>query len=776
MKYIFSLSLCFFSLWALAQNAVLKGRITTADGQPAEFVNVFLKGTTHGTTADADGRYELPKLKAGDYTLQVSFVGLETQNRPVTLIDGQATEQDVTLSATGRQLQEVVVVANPSKYVADYPSISLRLRTPLLEVPQNIQVVTKQVIQDQQIFDMLEGVTRNVSGVTRAEHWDNYAQINMRGSRIAAFRNGMNIQMPFGPLTEDMSMVERIEFVKGPAGFMLANGEPSGFYNVVTKKPTGINKGEASVTLGSFNLYRSTLDLDGVLSKNGKLLYRLNAMGQLRGSHRDFEYNNRASIVPVLRYRFNERTSLTAEYTYQYSNMSMIGSNYAFSKTGYGDLPVNFTTAEENMPPTRINDHSLFLTLSHAFTSTWRFTGQVAYMNYNQIGQSIWPSGFSGDTLKRGMSIWDTRGINYLGQFFVNGEAKTGSITHHLLTGVDLGQKEYLADWNQSGAFPGLIPNRPVYGEVPVSAYPVFDRSKPLTERSVNYTQKYAGFYAQDEIHLFDSRLKLTVAGRFTLSEDLNPYSGTAKGNRFTPRLGFSYLLNKRTSLYGVYDQSFVPQAGVDFAGNSFKPITGTNHELGLKREWAGGLWTTTLAAYRITKNNVLTADPNHQNFSVQLGQTQTQGIEFDLRGQIVNGLDLTLNYAFTDSKVTKDTKAENVGVFVPGSTRHIANAWLAYRVTNGSLKGFGVSVGGQYQEGRSSWYVFDGGSQALKSYFRLDGAVSYQVNRFTVAANVNNLLNRYLYVGGAFYNWGSFYFWQTEPPRNARLSVAYRF
>ena len=42
-----------------------------------------------------------------------------------------------------------------------------------------------------------------------------------------------------GPLTEDMSMVERIEFVKGPAGFMLANGDPSGFYNVVTKKPSG---------------------------------------------------------------------------------------------------------------------------------------------------------------------------------------------------------------------------------------------------------------------------------------------------------------------------------------------------------------------------------------------------------------------------------------------------------------------------------------------------------------------------------------------------------
>jgi iron complex outermembrane receptor protein len=101
----------------------------------------------------------------------------------------------LTLPESAKELQEVIVNSNPSKYVTDYPSISLRLKTPLLELPQNIQVVTKQLLQDQQIFDMLEGVTRNVSGVTRLEHWDNYALLNMRGSQIAAFRNGMNVQM-----------------------------------------------------------------------------------------------------------------------------------------------------------------------------------------------------------------------------------------------------------------------------------------------------------------------------------------------------------------------------------------------------------------------------------------------------------------------------------------------------------------------------------------------------------------------------------------------------
>ncbi|KAF5279852.1 hypothetical protein FQR65_LT15214 [Abscondita terminalis] len=67
----------------------------------------------------------------------------------------------------------------------------------------------------------------------------------MRGSQIQAFRNGMNVVSSFwSPLSEDMSTVERIEFVKGPAGFMMSSGDPAGIYNVVTKKPTAENKGE----------------------------------------------------------------------------------------------------------------------------------------------------------------------------------------------------------------------------------------------------------------------------------------------------------------------------------------------------------------------------------------------------------------------------------------------------------------------------------------------------------------------------------------------------
>ncbi|MFT3752232.1 MAG: TonB-dependent receptor [Paludibacter sp.] len=778
MQKLLFLLLFFISTQVFAQTGAIKGSVYTKDGQVAEFVNLILIGTQNSATVQHDGTYAINKIKPGKYTLKASFVGLDTQSKSVEVKAGQTSTVDFVLTENSKELTEVVVTANPSRYVADYPSVSLRLKTPLLEIPQNVQIVTQQILKDQQIFDMLEGVTRNVSGATRMEHWDNYALIYMRGSQIAAFRNGMNVTMVWSPQTEDMSMVERIEFVKGPAGFMLANGEPSGFYNVVTKKPTGITKGEVGMTAGSFNTYRATLDLDGKFDKAGKLLYRLNVLGQSKGSHRPYEYNNRISVAPVLKYQLSPNTSLTAEYTYQKSIMSALGSNNSFSAKGYEKFPVSFTTAEDNMPPTLLTENSAFLTMVHSFNDNWKFTGQIAYINSQQVGQTLWPGGLSAnkDTLYRGTTLWDYEGESKVGQFFVNGDVQTGGLRHRILAGIDMGDKSFYHDWSQGGALKPLSIYNPVYGTVSASDYPVFDRSKDLRERGVHYRQSYVGYYAQDEIGMFNDKLRLTLAGRFTTASDQDPYAaGLANASKFTPRVGLSYSIDKNTSAYGVYDQAFVPQAGADFQGKSFKPITGDNMELGVKREWFGGNWVTGLSLYQITKNNVLTADPNNINFSIQLGQTVTKGIEFDIRGQITDELNVTANYAYTDGVVTEDTDPAKENITIPGINTHVGNAWMTYRFKDTAFKGLGLSLGAQYQGGRTSWYVFDGTSQPLPDYLRLDGAVSYQLNKFTVSLNVNNITSNYLF-SGAYYNWGGYYYWQAEPLINSRLNITYKF
>ncbi|KYP16047.1 carboxypeptidase-like regulatory domain-containing protein [Flavihumibacter sp. CACIAM 22H1] len=422
---VFLLIVNFLGVFAQTGSGIIKGKITTSDKKAAEGVTVVLEPVHQTVTADNSGNFIFTNLPEGNYTILVSLVSYQDLSRSIQLEAGKTSTVDFELTLSDRELSEVVVIGNKNSFKTNRVSNSLRLGSSLLETPQNIQVVTSKLINDQQIFDMLEGVTRNVSGASRVEHWDNYARITMRGSNVGAFRNGMNVSTTWGPLTEDISMVERIEFVKGPAGFMLSNGDPAGFYNVVTKKPSGRNKGEVSMSLGSFDLYRATADLDGKLTENGKLLYRINVMGQMKGSHRQFDFNNRYSIVPVLKYLIDDRTSVTLEYTHQFSEVNLIGSNYLFSKRGYADQPRNMTLAEARMPATKMLDRSLLAIFDHKLNDNWKLTAQAAYFNYNQEGASLWAAGFDPNNdslLQRSMSSWDVLGTSKMGQLFINGQ------------------------------------------------------------------------------------------------------------------------------------------------------------------------------------------------------------------------------------------------------------------------------------------------------------------------------------------------------------------
>lgn len=779
------LSLFFsFGLWAKmpAGDGHIKGTVTTADARPAEGVTVLLKGTPRYAVADNDGVFEMKDLKPGTYSLIVSLVGHRDYEQAVAVEADKTTTLSIQLELSGKELNEVVIATNRNSFKTNRLSGALRLQTPILEIPQNIQVVTSRLIYNQQIFDMLEGATRNVSGATRVEHWDNYARIFMRGSNVGAFRNGMNVSTTWGPLTEDMSMVERIEFVKGPAGFMLANGDPAGFYNVVTKKPSGRTKGEVSLSLGSYDFQRATIDLDGKLSKDGKLLCRLNVMGQLKGSHRQFDFNNRYTVVPVLKYLVDDKTSLTLELTQQYSEVNVIGSNYSFSKRGYADLPRNYTTAEANLPKTTMNDRNVLLVFDHRISKDWKFTAQAAYFNYQQQGASLWPSGFdaANDSLmQRGMSIWDILGLSKMGQMFVNGEVRTGGITHKLLGGLDVSNKEYFHDWNQGAALGAADFNvyAPVYGN---ATAPVFDRSKSLRERGVRYYSGYKAVYVQDELGFFANKLRLTLAGRYTKLNSGDYYNADFATTKFTPRLGLSYSVDKNTAVYFVSDQSFLENYGKDWQNKPFDPVEGTNLEAGIKRDWMNGKWNSAVSVYRITRNNVLTADLEHPNptggyYNRQSGQQQTKGVEVDVKGQLVQGLDVVVNYAFTEAKTTKDSDPKNVGLQVPGSARHVQNTWLNYKVEKGALAGFGISAGYQYQADRSPWYISTDLTRKLPDYFRVDGGLNYQREKIGFNFFVNNVLNKYLYSGG-YYDWTQFYYWQAEPGTNYRFSVNYRF
>lgn len=792
MKHIYFLFLilCSPSLFAQSSGTV-RGTVTTSDGSPAEYVNITLRGTSKGAVVSKNGVYRISGILPGNYTLVATFVGLEEQSQDITVEAGSQLDVDFVLAEDSHRLHEVTVSGRRESYKTDRPSQSLRLSSPIIETPQNIQVVTHEVLENQQIISMSDGLIRNVSGAVRLEHWgDLYTNISSRGSQIQAFRNGFNVVNSYwGPLTEDMSFVDHIEFVKGPAGFMLANGDPSGLYNVVTKKPTGDTQGEVSLTLGSFDLYRAALDLDGKLSKDGKLLYRLNVSAQNKKSHRPNEYNNRYAVAPVISYQLDEKTKLTLEYTYQKAKMSDVGSYYIFSTEGYANLPVDFTALPSGMPATNIDDHSVFINLQHQLNDDWKITSQVSRFDYKQQGTSMWPEAVLPDgKMIRAVSSWDAKSAMTMAQVFVNGEVTTGTVRHRILAGLDVANKEYFADWGQyhtlDAAGDEFDVFNPYYG-TPVNGYPKFDYSTPLEERAQaggTLDQRYSGVYLQDELGLMNNKVRLTLAGRYTYVQQAE-YGGEPKeANHFTPRVGLSVSLNSRNSAYALFDQAFVPQSGRLANGGTVHPITGNNIEVGFKRDWAGGRWNSTIALYRILKNNELVADPNSppaSGLSVELGQKRSQGIEFDVRGRITDALSLIANYAYTDSRVVEVTEGITdiqEGDIVPGYAKHTANAWLDYTINDGALKGLGFSAGMTWMSGRETyWDPSPDPANVLPEYFKLDAGIFWENDNLRVAANVFNVLDEYLY-SGSYYSWLNAYYWQTEAPRNVRFSISHRF
>ncbi|MEH6679112.1 MAG: TonB-dependent receptor [Sediminicola sp.] len=780
MGNIFKLAcFLFFTTLSWAQSGQITGQITDDSGKAVPFANIMLENTSKGATTNNRGIFRIQNVEAGSYTLVVTDLGYATQRISIDVRAGATTEvPTIVLREAIENLSEVVVNAEKNKYVTRKPSTSLRLKTELIKLPQNIQVISSELLQDQQVTTIMDGLTRNVSGVTMLEHWGQFARINMRGFRLPAFRNGVNVQDSWGPLAEDMNTVERIEFVKGPAGFMMSAGEPGGFYNVVTKKPTEQFIANASFMAGSYDFYRGTVDVGGKASENGKLLYRFNAMYQTTDSHRGNEQTDRFGFAPALTYKFSDRTSITAEMNLQDAE-SYLGSAYIFApvEDGYASLPRDFNFVDTSYPKTDIQEVTFFLNAKHEFSDNWSVEGQLAYLRYDQVGNSAWLGQLDPETgdAYRTISQWDALSSSKYAQLYINGAFRTGGVSHKILGGLDFSEKSYWADFSVTLPVDTDTPFNiydPVYGEV---AAPVFDRSQNVQDR--NGGQPYSantvrGYYLQDEIGFLQDKIRLTLAGRYT---NLYTQGKTENDNVVTPRVGLSVDILPDLAVYGLFDQSFLPQAGMSADLQPLNdPVDAKDIEGGIKKTFFDGRLQTSLGAFQITKENILTGDPANPNFSIYLGEVRSEGIEFDLQGQVTPELNLILNYANTNVEVTEDSNPDRVGTRVAGHAKHVTNGWLNYSFApTTALNGFGISLGYQYQIDRSTWAWAADNQSDLPDYFRLDGALSWKNDHFRVQFNLNNILDEYLYSGA---NYGSYLYWQSEPGINGRISVSYQF
>ena len=435
---LFTAALC--RIPAIAQtHGIIRGVVTTSDGNPASFVTVSLRDTRKGTVTSEDGTYQLKGIPSGTYTLQVTFVGLQSQEKAVTAKAGQITTVDFSLAESAAQLTEVDV-RSANKAV----SVGKANLAPL-DMPQMTGSVSSVVIANQQA-SRLGDVLKNVSGVSLTQQRQGVAEtfsargysIGIAGAGGSIFKNGVVANTMGFP---EASTLESVEVLKGSSALLYGNVSGGLIINMVTKKPKFERGGEVSMRVGSYGLYKPMVDLYGPLSKN--LAFRVVGTYETANSYRDVVNTNRVYVNPSLLYKLGQKTTILLQGDYLKSNLTPdngIGSLNANQDAIIPDIPrsrfINTNWAYNN-----VDQFSGSLNIDHAISNNWKLT---AIASAQKTNVTAYGAGVPNNTIQsngdwtRALSRTLTGEADYTGQVNLNGRFNTGSLGHQLLVGSDL--------------------------------------------------------------------------------------------------------------------------------------------------------------------------------------------------------------------------------------------------------------------------------------------------------------------------------------------------
>ncbi|MEM7062510.1 MAG: TonB-dependent receptor [Cyanobacteria bacterium P01_B01_bin.77] len=651
----------------------------------------------------------------------------------------QASEDDA--------LRIVVTSEGKDDYFIPNASTATRTDTPLRDIPNSIQVIPRQVIEDQQAI-ALEEVLRNAAGVTfQGDDDGRDFRVGIRGFDGAPIlRDGFR-QFGFGAnsAAPEVANLERIEVLRGPASVLYGESEPGGVINLVTKKPLSEPYYNFQFQAGNRGLISPSIDLSGPLTDDGRLLYRLNAVYREEDSFQDYDSGfNRFFIGPTLSWLISDQTKLTfnLEYTRDddpyVSGLAAIGDSVA-------DIPLDRVLGN---PDDTINQEYLNVgyTLEHDFSDSWQLRNEFRYSS-DEYAYGVFPlrlfldeSTGDFDRLFAGQ-VGDTE--TYSIYTNVQGEFNTGSVKHKLLFGVDFAHTE---ESSRSRAtfepefFTTINIFDPEYSIAPTSDandIPLFFGNDGTTD--------HLGIYLQDQIDILDN-LILVAGLRYDSVDsesvdfdvDFGDFEFDQYDDSLTPRIGIVYQPIEPISLYANYSRSFVPNTGTDVDGNLFDPTEGEGFEVGIKGEIIENRLAATLAYFDITKQNVLTTDPNDPFSSVSTGEQNSQGIDFNVTGEILPGWNIVASYAYIDAEVTEDN-TDIVGNRLFNIPEHSASLWTTYEIQSGDLQGLGFGLGFNFVGERQGDLE---NSFEVDSYFLTNAAVFYRQNNWRLGLNFDNLFD----------------------------------
>ncbi|MGH8106340.1 MAG: TonB-dependent receptor, partial [Arenimonas sp.] len=213
-------------------------------------------------------------------------------------------------------LPEVVITgtaASAGKYEVTESSTATKIVVPLRDVPQAVNVVPKAVMRDQNALSVQDAL-QNVPGLSFSVGNGQRDQVTIRGFTAISdqFIDGVRDDALY---FRDLSNIERIEVLKGPASVLYGRGSAGGLINRVTKKPVTDPVMEVGATIGSKGQKRGEFDV-GTASADKQMLFRLTGALEDSTGFRNQFFLERQAIAPSVTFKLRPQTTLTLQADY----------------------------------------------------------------------------------------------------------------------------------------------------------------------------------------------------------------------------------------------------------------------------------------------------------------------------------------------------------------------------------------------------------------------------------------------------------------------------
>jgi len=675
----------------------------------------------------------------------------------LTTLSLTAITTTIAFAQTAGSLPEVQVSGSRDGYVAATAVSATKSEAPLRDIPQTINVISSEIMRDQHATS-LQDILKNIPGVGLSTGDGQRDQVFIRGFTAIGdqFVDGFRDDALY---FRDLSNVERLEVIKGPAAVLYGRGSSGGLINRVTKKP-GIDVTDVSLSLTSTAGRRGEIDL----GRSGEVVsWRLTGAREQSDSYRSQQFLDRTAVAPSVEFKISSDTKLLLQADYLEDRRLT-----DFGIPSYQGRPVNVDPATYyGAANARDADFSQSRVASTSATLTQRFNDSLSlrnafrYYDYHLNRNNTNISGNVNEvartmTLGHATLMRDENG--WFNQTELTQKISLGSTRHEILYGVELGQQ---SKDSASYATTTVASNVSIFNPVLPTVNPAARGAGTFTFGT--YTT--AAGYVQDTI-AFSDQWKALLGLRYDSFEQKSRIvGGSAPGNlgrtdsAYSPRAGLVWQPSETQSYYLSWSRSFQPSGEtLSLATNNadLAPENTRNTEVGAKYDFWDGRANATVSIFRLERDNMKATIPG-TTIIIPVGKQRTDGAELTLTADLKQGWKVLAGYAYLDAKVI-DSVAIDASVSNPGTTtagavpfkgkaatltpKHSANLWLTKDVGAGFTVGGGANAVG-------SRFANPGNTVSLAGYVTADAMAVYKAEKYSVQFNVNNIFNTGYIVSG---------------------------